>query len=150
MTVHTRRHDNGWALVPLRLAVGFGFAAHGWAKLSRGPASFGAILAALGVPFPHTMAWVTSVVELAGGIAVMSGVFVPVVAGPLIVVMLTAMFSVHLRYGFSSVRLLGVTNAGASFGPIGYEMNILYIAGLTTLILGGAGRGSIDRWLANR
>ena len=33
---------NAWALVPLRLVVGFGFAAHGYAKLARGPESFAA------------------------------------------------------------------------------------------------------------
>ena len=32
--------DGGWALLPLRLLVGYGFAAHGYAKLARGPAAF--------------------------------------------------------------------------------------------------------------
>jgi len=54
--------------------------------------------------------------------------------------MLTAMFRVHLQYGFSSIRLKAVTASGAKFGPIGYEMNLLYIAGLLTLALGGSGR----------
>ena len=26
-----------WVALPLRLVIGFGFMAHGWAKLSRGP-----------------------------------------------------------------------------------------------------------------
>lgn len=39
----------GWALLPLRLLVGYGFAAHGYAKLVRGPAAFADILAAIGV-----------------------------------------------------------------------------------------------------
>jgi putative oxidoreductase len=34
------------------------------------------------------------------------------------------------------------------FGPPGYEVNLLYIAGLLVLILGGAGPFSIDRLLA--
>jgi putative oxidoreductase len=50
--------------------------------------------------------------------------------------MLTALFSVHLQYGFSSIRLKAVTAVGAQFGPIGYEMNLLYIAGLLTFALG--------------
>ena len=29
----------GWALLPLRLLVGYGFTAHGYAKLARGPAA---------------------------------------------------------------------------------------------------------------
>ena len=29
-----------WAPLPLRVVIGYGFVAHGWAKLSRGPAGF--------------------------------------------------------------------------------------------------------------
>jgi putative oxidoreductase len=121
-----------WALLPLRLTIGFGFAAHGYAKLSRGPENFATILTSIGVPQPHLMAWVTSLFELMGGICVMAGAFVVPLSLPLAVVMLTAMFSVHFQYGFSSIKLKAVTASGAEFGPIGYEMNLLYIAGLLT------------------
>ena len=143
---------SGFALLPLRLMVGFGFAAHGWAKLSRGPENFATILAAIGVPQPHLAAWLTSLLEFAGGISLMLGAFVLPLSLPLAAVMLTAMFTVHSQYGFSSVRLQAVTASGARFGPIGYEMNLLYIAGLVTLALSGAGGGalSIDRYLAAR
>ncbi len=141
---------DGWALVPLRLLVGFGFAAHGYAKLSRGPEGFGAILAALGVPAPEIMAWITSLLELAGGISVIAGAFVVPLSLPLAAVMLTAMLSVHLPYGFSSVRLESVNASGAQFGPVGYEVNLLYLAGLLALALGGPGRLSIDGWLRQR
>lgn len=63
---------DGWALLPLRLVVGFGFAAHGYAKLARGPESFAAILQAMDVPAPGVLAWVTSVLEFLGGICVMA------------------------------------------------------------------------------
>jgi putative oxidoreductase len=36
------------------------------------------------------------------------------------------------------------------FRPPGYEVNLLYIAGLLALILGGAGPFSIDRLLTRR
>jgi len=108
-----------WAIVPLRLLLGFGFTAHGYAKLSRGPEHFAAILAALRVPQPHFMAWATSLLELAGGISIMAGAFVLPLSLPLIVTMLTALFSVHFRYGFSAVRLIAVTASGAQFGPVG-------------------------------
>ena len=140
----------GRAQLPLRLMIGFGFAAHGYAKLSRGPESFAGILASIAVPEPHLMAWVTSLVELVGGIAVMAGAFVALLSLPLSVVMLTAIFGVHLQYGFSSVRLKAVTASGAQFGPIGYEMNLLYTAGLLTLALCGPGRLSLDRWRTSR
>ena len=143
----TRR---GWALLPLRLMIGFGFAAHGYAKLSRGPETFATMLASIGIPHPHFMAWLTCLLEFAGGISLMLGAFVLPLSVPLIVVMLTAMFSVHLQYGFSSVRLKAVTATGAEFGPIGYEMNLLYIAGLVTLALAGSGELSVDHYLRRR
>jgi putative oxidoreductase len=139
-----RLWENGWGLLPLRLMIGFGFAAHGWAKLSRGPEHFAVILSALGVPQPHLMAWVTPRVELIGGLSLMAGAFVVPLTLPLAVVLLTAIFTVHLPYGFSSVTLIAVTSQGAQFGPIGYEMDLLYLAGLLALALGGAGKLSID------
>src|SRR5215813_13568050 len=138
------RHE-GWALLPIRLIVGFGFSAHGYAKLSRGPELFATILHSLGVPHPSLMTWITALLEFFGGICVMAGAFVLPLCMPLIAIMLTAMVSVHLRYGFSSIRLLGIAPDGAKFGPIGYEINLLYIAALITLALGGSGVLSVDR-----
>jgi putative oxidoreductase len=47
------------------------------AKLSRGPLVFAAVLQAMGVPQPSLMAWLTIVIELAGGAALLLGAFVP-------------------------------------------------------------------------
>jgi putative oxidoreductase len=57
------------------------------------------------------------------------------------------MFKVHFQYGFSSVRLKAITPSGAEFGPIGYEITLLYIAGLITIALSGTPRLSLDYWL---
>ena len=139
-----------WPLVPLRLMVGFGFAAHGYAKLARGPTAFAGILSALGIPAPVPMAWLTSLLELLGGISIMLGAAVAPLCLPLIVVMATALFGVHLRYGFSSIRLKSLSAEGAVFGPVGYELNLLYIAALVMLALAGDSPLSIDRWIAGR
>jgi len=141
---------NAWALVPLRLVVGFGFAAHGYAKLARGPESFAAILHVMGVPAPGLMAWATSLLELLGGISLMLGAYVLPLSLPLSVVMVTAMFGVHFRYGFSSIRLQALSASGAVFGPVGYELNLLYVAALLVLALCGPSPVSVDRWLYNR
>jgi putative oxidoreductase len=122
--------------------------AHGWAKLSRGPSGFAKLLEQIGAPLPELTAWVSTLVEILGGLAILAGAFVAVVSVPLIVMMLVAMFTVHLRYGFSAINTIGLTAAGPQFGPPGYEVNLLYIAGLLALILGGAGPLSIDRLLA--
>jgi putative oxidoreductase len=137
-----------WAPLPLRLIIGFGFMAHGWAKLSRGPSGFAKLLAQIGAPLPEGTAWVSTSVELLGGLAVFAGAFIELVSVPLIIMMLVAMFTVHLRYGFSSINTIGLTADGPKFGPPGYEVNLLYIAGLVSLILSGAGALSIDRLLS--
>src|SRR6516164_8913329 len=139
-----------WAPLPLRLIIGYGFLAHGWAKLSRGPEGFARLLEQSGAPLPGVTAWVSTFVEILGGLAIFVGAFVAVVSIPLIVMMLVAMFTVHLRYGFSAINTIGLTADGPQFGPPGYEVNLLYIAGLVALILGGAGPCSIDRLLSRR
>src|SRR5207302_4112830 len=91
-----------WVPLPLRLIIGFGLMAHGWAKLGRGPSGFAKLLAQIGAPLPEATAWVSTSVELLGGLAIFVGAFVEVVSIPLIVMVLVAMVTVHLRYGFSS------------------------------------------------
>jgi putative oxidoreductase len=65
------------APMPLRLIVGYGFMEHGFAKLARGFDAFPTILQALGVPAPHLMGWLTILVEILGGLAVLLGALVP-------------------------------------------------------------------------
>jgi putative oxidoreductase len=113
--------------------------AHGYAKVMNGPDHFAASLHALGVPQPTLMAWATIAVELAGGLAVLVGAWIPVVSVPLAAILIVAAATVHLPYGFTSIKLRSVTAAGPQFGPPGYETNLLYLAGLLTLILGGPG-----------
>jgi putative oxidoreductase len=139
-----------WAPVPLRLIIGFGFMAHGWAKLTRGPMGFALLLRQIGVPFPTVTAWASTLLELVGGLAIFVGAFVSVASVPLIAMMLVAMMKIHFRYGFSSIKTIGLTAAGPQFGPPGYEINLLYPAGLTALILGGAGKLSVDSWRLRR
>src|SRR5579863_6458549 len=133
-----------WSPIPLRLIVGYGFMQHGFAKLSKGPGMFAAILQGMGVPAPHLMAWLTILTELLGGFAVLLGAFVTIVSMPMTAVLLVAMFKVHLQYGFSSIKLLAVTATGAKFGPVGYEIILLYIACLAALVIGGSGPFEID------
>jgi putative oxidoreductase len=139
-----------WSPIPLRLIVGYGSMQHGFAKLSRGPDAFVAILQAMGVPAPHFMAWLTILTELLGGLAVLLGAFVTIVSVPMMAVLLVAMFTVHLPYGFSSIKLLAVTATGAKFGPVGYEVILLYFACLAALVIGGPGPFAIDGLIGKR
>ena len=139
-----------WASIPLRLIVGYGFMEHGVAKLARGLDAFPAILQALGVPAPHLMGWLTILVEIFGGLAVLLGALVPLASIPMAAVLLVAIFTVHLPYGFSSIKLQAVTAAGAQFGPPGYETDLLYLACLAALVLGGPGPLAIEGLLRKR
>jgi putative oxidoreductase len=123
---------------------------HGYAKLARGPESFAAILHAIGAPIPALMAWATVVVQLVGGFAVFIGAFAPIASIPMAVVLLVAIFTVHAPYGFSSIKLLSVDAGGAHFGQPGYETDLLYLAGLCALVLGGSGPLAVDRFLRFR
>ena len=133
-----------WYAVPLRLIVGFGFMQHGYAKLARGPEHFAVILHALGVPAPDLLAVATIAVELLGGLAVLLGFLIPLASLPMAVVLLVAIFTVHLPNGFSSIKLLSVNAAGAHFGQPGYETDLLYLAALAALVLGGSGPLALD------
>jgi putative oxidoreductase len=139
-----------WYAIPLRLIVGFGFMQHGYAKLARGPEDFINVLHAMGVPAPFLMGWVTILVEVLGGALVFLGALVPLATIPMAAVLLVAIFTVHLPNGFSSIKLQSFDAAGAHFGQPGYETDLLYLAGLVALCLGGAGPFSIDGWLRSK
>jgi len=139
-----------WSPVPIRLIVGYGFWAHGYAKLARGPDKFAAILDAIGIPDPGLMSWLTVVVELVGGAMVLAGAAVEVAAIPMAVVLLVAIVTVHLPNGFSSIKLQAFDAQGAHFGQPGYETDLLYLAGLVALTLTGAGPLSLDRLILRR
>ena len=139
-----------WYAIPLRLIVGFGFMEHGYAKLARGPEAFIHVLHAIGVPAPFLLGWATIIVEVIGGLLVFLGAVVPLATVPMVAVLLVAIFTVHLPNGFSSIKLQSFDAAGAHFGQPGYETDLLYLAGLVALCLGGAGPFSVDGWLRSK
>jgi putative oxidoreductase len=100
---------------------------------------------ALGTPEPYFFAWLTILTEIVGGFLL--GALVPLVSIPMVIVLLVAIFTVHLPNGFSSIKLQSVTNTGAHFGQPGYETDLLYLACLVALVLGGSGPFAVDNWL---
>jgi len=96
------------------------------------------------------MAWVTIALEFVGGFAVLLGAWIAVISVPLAAILLVAAITVHRPYGFNSIKLVAVTEAGPQFGPPGYETPLLYLAALATLVLGGAGPWSIEELIARQ
>jgi putative oxidoreductase len=137
-----------WYAIPLRLIVGYGFMEHGYAKLARGPDTFVHILTALSVPMPGLAAWATILVELFGGLAVLLGALIPLASVPMIAVLVVAIVTVHLPNGFSSIKLESIGAGGAHFGQPGYETDLLYLAALVALVIGGSGPLALDRLIA--
>lgn len=130
---------NDWAPLPLRLILGGAFMAHGISKFQGGIENTAGWLGSLGVPAPGLMAWVVALLETVGGLMLIVGAFTAIVSVLLIVNMLVAMVMVHWDAGFF------FTNQ-----PPGIEVNLLFIAGLLALVLGGPGAYSVDRAMRDR
>ena len=58
--------------------------------------------------------------------------------------MLVAMFMVNLPNGFDVMNVTVMIEAGPRYGMPGFEINLLYIAGLVSLLLTGAGNWALD------
>jgi putative oxidoreductase len=127
-----------WAPIPLRLALGFGMIYHGLPKVQDAAAreQLTGMLTGSGVPLPDITTWIVAGLELGGGILLILGALTRLVSALMIIEMLVAIYLVHLPSGF-------VAPPGSE-GPPGYELNVMYIAGLLALLIGGAGRYSID------
>lgn len=124
-----------WATVPLRLALGVIFIAHGAQKVfgafgGRGFNAFISGAAPLGL-WPSWF-WMGSAAlgELIGGVLVLLGLFTRVGAGTIAIIMIVAIFGVHSKAFF-------LTQGGMEFALANLAM------ALTLLYLGG-GHLSVD------
>ncbi|MDF0532404.1 DoxX family protein [Tsukamurella sp. 8F] len=128
-------HGQNTATTVARVIIGIVFVAHGWQKFSDyGIAAVGASFEKMGVPAPHAAAWFSGIAELAGGVLLIVGVAIPVVAVVLIVDMLGAIFTAHSEQG-----LIG-----------GYELPLALIAGLVAVGLANQGPLAADTHVLKR
>ncbi len=133
-----------WSLIPLRLAIGIIFIAHGAQKLFGvwGGLGFSGTIetfsAELGIPAALTV--LAMVTEFFGGIALIIGLLTRLASLGLSIVILTAIFTVHLPNGFF---LSWYLKPGVGHGV---EMHLALLGGALVLFFAGAGRLSIDKW----
>lgn len=119
------------ALAVLRVAVGIVFVAHGGQKLfDFGLAGTVEMFASTGVPLASITGPAVAFVEFLGGAALILGLFTRVAALAVGVVMVGAIFIVHLPNGF--------------FLPTGFEFAFMMLAAAMTLVLAGPGAYSVD------
>ncbi|WP_434438715.1 DoxX family protein [Lentzea sp. E54] len=100
-----------------RIGIGIVFVAHGWQKWTEyGLAGTGASFEKMGVPLPSVAAAFAATVELAGGLALIAGLALPIVGVLLAANMLGAWILVHLPNGLlgeGGAELVIVLGAGA-------------------------------------
>ncbi|HET9553529.1 MAG TPA: DoxX family protein [Anaeromyxobacteraceae bacterium] len=134
-----------WPL-PLRALLGVAFVIHGSPKILSlaGHEAFSDMLASMSVPLAGATAWLVGFLEFFGGLALLVGLFTAEISVLLGVEMLVAMFLVHLPHGFMAVNVTEMTPAGPHFGMPGIEVNLLYLAALLALFIGGPGPLSFD------
>lgn len=132
-----------FGLLVLRLALGGVMMAHGIMKLvgtDAGVAKFADFLGTLGVPAPYWLSVATISVEIGGGLLVVIGLFAPLAALGILVVMVVAAWKVHLANGFWMVVQAGSDiKAGAPI-PHGIEYNVVLGAMALCIVCAGAGK----------
>ena len=121
-----------------RLILGVIFIAHGWQKLhTNGIDATATFFKSLDIPMPTTAAYVATWVELDGGIFLIIGLLLPLVAVLLILDMLGAIYYVHWDNGFWA------TNGG-------WEWPAALIAGLLAVGFAPSGRAAVDGLVMSR
>jgi len=119
------------ALLFARLTIAYGFydpAIKKWNGIDNVAAWFGS----MGIPFPTLNAYMAASFEAAAVVLLTLGLLTRVISIPLIVIMLVAIFMVHLPNGFSA-------------GENGFEIPLYFMLFLLVFLTNGAGKFSLDR-----
>ena len=132
----------GWAPLAVRIPVGIIFIAHGAQKLfgwfgGYGLEATGQAFASMGLNPGLLMALLAGSAEFFGGALLVAGFLVRPAGALLAFTMFVAIFAAHFQSG------LFLSNGG-------YEYALALLAVSMALSISGAGRASVDDWLAKR
>ncbi|WP_020111402.1 DoxX family protein [Rhodococcus sp. 114MFTsu3.1] len=120
------------ATLVARIGLGIVFIAHGWQKLNtNGLDATKAGFEGMGVPLPAASAYFATFVELIGGVALVVGIFTPIIGILLFLDMLGAFLFVHY-------------DLGVFVSEGGYELVLALGVGALLIAATGAGRFSLD------
>lgn len=118
------------ALLLARFVVAYGFykpAMMKWESMDSVISWF----SSMGIPFAGLSAYLAASAETAGVVLLILGLFTRFISIPLIIVMLVAIFTVHIGHGFTS-------------GDNGFEIPLYYMLFLLIFFSQGAGKFSLD------
>ena len=120
-----------FAPLPLRIIAGIGFMIHGLPKLLDIPGTQSSFT---NMGLPPELAVIIGLLEFIGGLAILLGIFTRISAILLAINMIGAILLVKLSKGFID----------------GFELDLLYLAIMTSLILTGPGSLSIEKNILKR
>lgn len=118
-------------LLAMRLVLAFGFAGPAMMKWNDIHA-VGDWFASMNYPFPYLNAYMAGITEVLGVVLLTLGMGTRLITIPLMVVMLVAIFTVHIGNGFEA-------------GNNGFEIPLYYLIMLFTLFIYGSGKISMDQ-----
>lgn len=143
--------DPWLAPLGLRLLLAWEYFESGREKL-RGMNWFDSVQADFPLPFrwlPPALNWQAATwLELLGGACLLLGLATRTTSALLIGLTVVATATVHWPTGWDSLATLAQGYAISDQGYGNFKLPVLFIAMLVPLLLGGAGRLSVDGWLA--
>jgi putative oxidoreductase len=119
------------AYTALRVVTGLMFLTHGYAKFTMGAEAVAGFFGSAGVPLPGLVAHLVMYGEILVGIALILGLVTHWAAKLGIIIILGAIFFVHLENGY-----------GAANG--GYEYPLMILAACVLILTTGGGKYSLD------
>ena len=120
-----------YAPLPLRIISGIGFMMHGLPKLLDIQGTQNSFT---NMGLPPDLAIIIGLLEFIGGLAILLGILTRIAAGLLAIDMIGAILQVKLSKGFIG----------------GYELDLLYLAIMISLLISGPGSLSIEKNILKR
>lgn len=134
--LHVAGKPNNIILLLIRLTLAYGFYLHAkmkWSDMQAIAKWFGS----MHYPFPLASAYLAGTTEAIGVLLLAIGWGTRIISVPLIILLLVAIFTVHITHGFNA-------------GNHGFEIPLYYILMLLTLISFGAGKFSVDNLISKK
>ncbi|WP_088006927.1 DoxX family protein [Indiicoccus explosivorum] len=125
-----------WSALVLRLVLGMTFFVHGLVKFQGGIENTVGWFTSIGLP--GVLAYGVASLEVAGGIALVLGLFTRWVSGLLAVLMIGAILKVKLAVGFLGNGQMA-----------GYELDLAFLAMAVSLAITGSKAFALDGYFAN-